>query len=370
MKAYRVQSTGPSFHTAWSFRRFILGCLLVAGLSASCGEAQPASKSTLRVEDMRGVVAAEKAAQPTASAKAATEARVTPPAAIVNGRAIPWEEVRAGLSEAAGAQVLQETVLDHILSDQIASKGITISPSDIDAERALLIQQITKDARATSPDDAERLLETVRRSRGLGETRFARLLERNARLRHLVAPTVQVTNDEVGLAFRMLHGPKRRVRVIVTTTQQRAAGLREQILFDQGHAAYPADRVRSNFIAAAAEESIDPSAARGGQIDPFSPEDEQYPASLRDAAAAIKVGEVSAVLPVDKGFALAFLEEIVPGDGVKLEDVSGQISAEVRRRRERLEMDKLARRLIQTATVAVPDKSLDWAWRGRQGIER
>ena len=65
-----------------------------------------------------------------------------------------------------------------------------------------------------SPDDAERLLDTIRKNRGLGEVRFARLLERNARMRRMVAPGVQVSQEEVAQAFRMLHGPKYRVRVI------------------------------------------------------------------------------------------------------------------------------------------------------------
>lgn len=337
----------------------LLGLLLV--LSASAGLIGSAHGQTtprpLDPADMKGVQAAERAAQSDAQPRAGHD---NPPA-YLNGQPVPWTDLQEVLAEAAGGQALQEVVLDRLLAEQTAARGIVITPADTRAERELLLNAIARDARA-NPDGAERLLDSVRRSRGLGEVRFAALLDRNARLRRLVAPSISVSDEEVAQAFQMLHGPRYRARVIVVPTHQLAAALRDRLLADEAN-------IRANFIALAASESVDPSGARGGAIDPISPVDPQYPASVRDAAAALAPGKVSAVLPVDQGFAVLLLEEAIPPDGVTLDAVSDTIRTEVRLRRERLAMEDLARRLLKSAQITIPDRSLEWSWRGaRAGL--
>jgi len=330
-------------------------CLAAILAAHSAAQPTPSPKTPLNPGDLRGVESAERSARPASQPRSD---RPSQPPALLNGRPITWDDLHTTLAEAAGGQALQETILDLLLDDQVASKGIVITPADIEAERALLLGAIRRDAQA-SPDNAERLLESVRRSRGLGETRFAKLLERNARMRRLVAPAISVTSAEVEQAFQMLHGPKFKARVIVAPSHQRAAALRDQLLADPDH-------IRPNFIALAAAESSDPSGPRGGMIDPISPADPQYPASVRDAASRLKPGEISPVLAVDRGFALLLLEETIPPDSVELSTEADRIRAEVRLRRERLAMDDLARRLLRSAEITITDRALDWSYRGVQ----
>src|SRR5262249_2932600 len=154
-------------------------------------------------DDMRGVEAAERAvgaARPEQPAARDQPVARDQPAAIVNGQPVSWDELRPVLDEAAGGQALQEAALDRLLPQELKSRGLSITEQDVAAERRLLLESIVRDAKA-SPDDAERLMETVRRTRGLGELRFRRLLERNAQMRKIVAPTVAITEAEVGQAF-------------------------------------------------------------------------------------------------------------------------------------------------------------------------
>lgn len=354
MQAYRPQPAGRTLIASLTRTRLRWAALTLAAVSPAFAQpAAPGSTTPPNPADLRGVEAAERAARPDASSRPGPQPSA--PAAIVNGQPIPWEELLGPLAEAAGGQVLQETILDRLLEEQARSRGITVSPDDIAAERALLTAAVSRDAQA-NPDNAERLLESVRRSRGLGEVRFAKLLHRNALMRRLVAPTIGIADEEVAQAFQMLHGPKYRARVITAPTRQQAAALRERAV------AEPA-AIRSNFIALAAAESTDPSSPRGGQIDPISPADPQYPATVRDAVLRLQPGEVSPVLAVDQGFAILLLEEAIPADNTTLEAVSDQIRAEVRIRRERLAMEELARRLLKSAQISIPDRSLDWSWR-------
>ena len=275
------------------------------------------------------------------------------PAALANGLSLSWDELRPMLAEAAGGQVVQEALLDRLLVTECKGKGISIGQGDVDAERKLLTEAIVRDAKAT-PNDAERLLESVRRSRGLGEVRFARLLERNARMRKLVAPTVEVSDADVAQAFEILHGVKYRVRVILTSEQSGVADALEKIAGSTGSLSVP-------FAERAMSISIDPSAERGGLLDPFSDADPAYPSSVREAVRGLQVGQVSPVLAVDRGYAIVLLEGRIPADGVRIEDALGTIAAEVRTRRERAAMDALGLRLIRGSGLRVLDRSLDWS---------
>ena len=323
---------------------------LVVCVGFGCG-GQPAE----RPDALRGVRDAERAAQPTGARAPEPSGRT---AAMLDGQPITWDELRPVLGEAAGAAALREVALDRLLAAECTQRGVTISAADVDAERRLLLATLSQDAGA-SAGDAERLLERVRASRGLGDVRFGRLLERNARMRKLVAPGVQVSDEEVAQAFEMRHGAKYRTRVIVVPTQARAAELRGQI---EG----AADRL-SAFAAAAARHSTDPSAARGGVSEPISPVDPAYPAAVRYELRGMKTGDLSQVVAADRGYALLFLEEEIPADGAALADKAEGIRAEVRTRRERLAMDDLARRLLGSANLVAMDRSLGWSLRSGAG---
>jgi hypothetical protein len=257
------------------------------------------------------------------------------------------------LAEAAGGQVLQEAVLDRLLVGEMKAKGLAITEDDTAAERRLLTESIARDAKA-GPDDAERLLESIRRARGLGDVRFRRLLERNARMRKLVAPTVEVSEGDVAQAFEMLHGVKCRFRVIVMTSQTDAANLRDDL-------ARSTDHLSARFADAAIASSTDSSAARGGLLDGISPVDPAYPSSVREAGGLLEPGQISPILAVDRGFAFILMEAKTPADGAAIADQVDAIRAEVRTRRERQAMDALGLGLLRGADLKVMDRSLDWS---------
>lgn len=254
---------------------------------------------------------------------------------------------------------LQEVVLDRLLARECERRGIRITEADLATERQALTDTLVRDAGASAAD-AERLLERIRRQRGLGDARFAALLRRNAQMRRLVAPEVSITTDEVAQAFRMLHGEKYRARVIIVPTHAQAARIRSELEGGAGP-------LTPRFIEAAVAHSTDASAARGGLINPISPADPAYPASVREALAATEPGRLTPVVAVDRGFAILLLEERIPADGTALATVAPQIEAQVRRRRERLLMDELARRLLAGARLTPLDRALEWSMNAAEG---
>jgi hypothetical protein len=278
--------------------------------------------------------------------------------ATVDGRPVTLSDLRPALLEAAGAVALEEAILDRALDREVASAGLKVTEADIQRERDALAEALRRDARA-DPNDAERLIENVRRSRGLGETRFAAQLARTAKLRRLVAGTVNVSDEELRTAHEMRHGVAYRTRVIVAPTEREAA----KIWSDLNQPG--TGDLSTRFAEAAMKESKDPSAPRGGLLGPVSPSDPTYPAAIRSLLETQAPGTVSPVVGLERGFALVLVEERIEGDGMTLEQSGPALREELTRRRERLAMDDLARRLLVGAKVVVQDRDLRWSWESR-----
>ncbi|MFM9996732.1 MAG: peptidylprolyl isomerase [Phycisphaerales bacterium] len=349
MTAYRARVRSRAPHP------FAAPVVLFAGWVAG-GCAGPAAPAGGVEHDPRVIVRSAPPAQPDPRRRS-DETAVSAIAAIVDNRPIAWMELRPALVEAAGAVVLEEVILDRLLDAELAARSLSITPADIDAERQGLVTALTRDARADA-NDAERLIERLRRSRGLGESRFTAQLARTARLRRLVAGTVVVADEEVRAAHAMRHGPSFRTRVIVLSEEREAARLWSELnQVEEG--------LGVRFAEAAATRSRDPSASRGGLLGPISPGDPTFPGVVRRAIVTQAPGTLGPVLAVDNGYAILLVEERIDGDGAAFESVESGLRAELTRRRERLAMDELARRLLSRANITVIDPALRWSWEGR-----
>jgi len=276
------------------------------------------------------------------------------PAAMLAGEPISWAELRPALAEAAGGRVLEEVALDRLLAKEAAASGLVIGEAEIEAERRLLAASLGAVGR--DPVREAELLERVRRARGLGDARFGALLKRNATLRALVAPTVQVTEDSARQAYEMRYGERIRTRLITTATLQDA-----QTALNRVRAGEP-------FGEVAAQMSTDVSAARGGMIEPVHPSDTSYPAALRQALLEARDGELAGPVALEQSYAIALREGVVrhaaaPG----FESVRAEMEVESRQSQERLQMDRLARRMLEGVGLTPLDRSLDWSWRGLRG---
>jgi hypothetical protein len=317
----------------------------VAAVLTGC--AADNSSAGLARQDRRGLEAAEASIGPrTGSAM---------PPAMLGNTPITWDDLRPAMIEAAGRAALEELVLDRMLSGEFEARGLTVTPQAIEDERRILMETLAEES-GSSPDDAARLVEALRRTRGLGEARFSALLRRNAMLRALVRNRIQVDDDDVATAYAVRFGPRARSRLLVVPTERQAAELRSRL--------DPADpRLSMAFADLAARYSTDASAARGGSLPPLSLSDPAYPASARQALRGLKPGEkLTQPVSVPGGFAVFLLEEMVPASSAPPPaQVADQLRQQVRAARERVAMDDLARRTLASAPLRVHDPSLDAA---------
>lgn len=297
----------------------------------------------------------ERPAAASASAPAGSAPAAERPAALLAGEAIGWAELRPALAEAAGGRVLEEVALDRLLAREAAAAGVRIGEAELAAERRLLAESLG--AGGVDPSGDAETLERVRRGRGLGDVRFAALLRRNATLRALVAGSVEVTEESARRAYELRYGDRIDARLITTATLQEAQGALARV------------RAGAPFGEVAAEASTDVSAARGGIIEPVHPADTSYPAALRQALMDAPDGAVAGPIALDRGYALALRTGTRRTVGApSFESVRAEMERESRLLQERLQMDRLARRLLEGAPVTTLDRSLEWSWRAVRGM--
>lgn len=273
---------------------------------------------------------------------------------VVDGDPVAASALWADLAEAGGGAVVREFVLDRRLRTELSTRGLSVDSAAIDRERRLLADSLA--ATGSTGAAADELVLRLRRAQGLGERRFAALLERTAMLRALVAPQAQVTDANLAQAHAIAYGPKHRARLIVVRTQADAAALRREL-------AGSGDQLAAVFSRLALERSIDESGPRAGVLPPISVEDPLWPSALRAALAELRPGELSPVLALERGFAVALLDAVDPGSGPSLDEARPRLEQQVRLRQERLLMDREAARLLQGGRgVTVLDPSLSWGW--------
>lgn len=286
-----------------------------------------------------------------------TGTSTTPPAAIVAGSAVSETDLLPALTEAAGAVVLEEFTLRKALEAELAGEGLSIGDGLVQAERGLLVRTVAAESRA-SEAQAEEMIASMRRARGLGETRFGGLLWRNAALRALVSAKAKPTPEDMTLATQLEFGPRFRARLLVTRSADDATrALREVRVAGAGSPVV--------FAEHAFRSSIDPSGPRGGLLPDASPADGALPPLVRTALVSLAPGECSDVLSIEGGFALVLLESRTREPRVPDDAELRELESKVLARIQRLAMDRLARTLLERTEVSVISDPLRWSWERR-----
>jgi parvulin-like peptidyl-prolyl isomerase len=287
---------------------------------------------------------------------------------IINGEAVSWDALRPAMVEAAGAVALEEAALDIALRDALGARGVRMADLDLDAERAILIEQLATAAPArmlaaneSRADRGERLLAQLRAARGLGAERFEGFLRRNAALRLLVRDAVVLNESVVRQSYELQYGERIPARILVVDTIADATRALERI--DAGEP----------FSEVAALVSTDESASRGGLLEPVSPVDPTYPSAIREALARLAPGEHSPPIAIDTGVAILRREASDAADPVDrpaLDSVRDSLERDARLRQERILMGEKARELLDGSRITIFDDALDSAWRRRTGAVR
>lgn len=282
------------------------------------------------------------------------------PVLLIEGRAISREAVWPLLAEYAGAEIVQEIVLDHAVARELARAGLSVTEEDIESERTRLTTRLGE---GMDPEGAAELSRIVLENRGLGPERLRGLLSRNAGLRKLIGEEAEPAPETVELAHRVRYGPRKEARIIATNTMASAQSIVSAI-------ERRADEIGllAAFAEVATSRSTDRTAPQGGSLGAISPEDPGLPVAVRSVLRDTEIMTISPIVAMDAGFAVLLIERDVAPEDVTLESVYEELEADVRERRERLAMETRGRQLLEEYAPSVLDGSLRWSW-DRRGVQ-
>ncbi len=274
--------------------------------------------------------------------------------ALVDSRPVRSSDLHDELAERAGSAALEEHILSDLLDEIARRESITITDDDIAREQESLIRIISDRS-----ESAPQLIDQVRAARGLGPTRYPKLLRRNAILRALIAddPDAQRAIDsEIQSALDLARSDSAEIRLAVFQNVGQATDARRAIL------EATSESREWIFARVAAELSAHPSAPRGGYIARLRMRDAGYPSAITSAARDVGVGEVSGIVATNEGAALVYVISRSPGPVLDDAEVD-TISRRARAVASAAQMEARARAILDRADIIVMDGSVSWSWR-------
>lgn len=272
---------------------------------------------------------------------------------MVNGAPISKDRVVNLLLDAYGLNAMQQLIALDLARQEAARRKLTVTAAEVDAEFRSSLDEIAREAGMSTEDATEEnklaALKVVLRNRGVSMAEYKLGIERNAHLRKLVMSDLKVDEPTLREEFARTYGERVIVRHIQIPTSARGA-LQE---------AQAALRGGTDFAEVAQRFSRNGhTASRGGEMDPFTFDDDRIPAAMREIAFALKPGEISNVVQTDNFFQILKLERRLPPDNVRYEDVREKVKERLSARVARTKMDALMVELFQKAKINVLDSKL------------
>ena len=334
----------------------LAGIALALAALAGCASPGPAP---LRGGDRAEAFASE---QDRRRPSTSTPTALDNPALVINGVVYGLDDIAPRLAESAGDTIVRELALEHALDLATRQRGITVTPEQIEAERRRLERAIAAAADIERQDQLQQVIQDARAARGLGPERFEALARRTATLRALVRDDVTISREALQLEYELTYGPRVQASVITTGNATEAQRVRDEL------------SSQNTFARLAALRSTDPSAERGGVIEPVSPVDPAYPVAFRRALAEVldtppaptlpETDRVRGPIALETGDWLLLLPDAVlyPGEQPPFDVVRAELETSLRERQERLRMTQLAQQLLGGTIIRVEHPALRWAW--------
>ncbi len=243
---------------------------------------------------------AQQAAAPAAAAQP-RPAPVNDLVAVVNGERISRQELAQECIRRYGKEVLEGTINRQLIQQACDQHKIKISEQEVTAEVNRLAERFKL--------DPQRWLQLLEQERGFSPEEYRReVIWPMLAMRQLTAARVQVSEQEVQQAFQSEYGPRVRVRIINSSSQEKAAEL---------HAQAVANPIDFPNLAKKAE---DPGIASAqGIVPPIRRHvgDKNF----EDAVFKLKVGEISPILKVANEYYIVKCEGHLPDTKITSNDL-------------------------------------------------
>ena len=294
-----------------------------------------------------------------------------PVLATINGQSVMLSQLEPILIQAYGLNILLDFVQRDLAQQRAAEMNITVTPQDISDERALTLLMLKREAHglretgpSTKPDnddltpaEAAQLLDQMLTQAHMTRTEFDLIIQINAYLRKIVEPRVQeqMTDDAVRRQFNALYGEKVLVHYIVVKTMNDVADVRRDLA--AGRSFEDVARVHSQDTR---------TAASGGELPPFTLQDNSIPDVFRQTAFFLKKGVVSDPLQLNGLIYIIKLIDRIPPAHAKYEDYREAVRQDLYDKTVQAAMAVMRQQLWKTAQddMEIRDPELRRQWEG------
>ncbi len=279
--------------------------------------------------------------------------------AKINGRSISRDRLVDLLVRSRGAELLEQLAAYESAAALATEKGLTISMADVTYERRLAAERIWNPLApfTSAPMDdaaADQLLQNVLAEKRISPAEFDLVLRRNAYLRKIVEQDGMFSDADYAAEYQRAYGERVRVRHIQLATLAEVARVQERLV--AGETFKTLARTHSANRASAVSE---------GLLEPFARNEDQLPELFRQAAFALKPGDVSGAVRVGEWYHLIRVESHISREQRDLGIVRHTLTERLRRRLGEAAMFNLYERLLREATMEVFDPVLSEAYLAR-----
>jgi foldase protein PrsA len=304
------------------------------------------------------------------------------PVAKIGRVSVSMEQLQRPLVEGYGLQVLLNLVQLELVKDGAARAGVKVTPQDVVEEREVTLRRMFEKSNEKLTDqmnelraknqtaaadkiaqqikkDNEAAFEQYMQNQHLSRAEFDIVTETNAYLRKIAEPMLigKISDEHLHQAFNALYGETVECRHIQCANMIEINQAKARL--DKGE---PFEKVAADLS------RNTKTAPLGGKLVAFSRDTQGLPQEFKNAAFALRVGQVSEVVEAESSYHLILLEKRNAPKVVKFEDVKENLRAELQDRAIQATVSQLRKDLaaqtIQGGLV-INDPVLKQQWRER-----
>jgi parvulin-like peptidyl-prolyl isomerase len=271
-------------------------------------------------------------------------------AAVINGQALMMSVLEKECVKRFGPTLLDNEINLKLVEQALTAQNLQVTPADIDAEIRYTAEFYGYVKADGSPDLDRWIADVINEEEKTVDMYIRDVIQPTVALKKLVAPHVQITEEDIQKGFEANFGTRAEVLAIVLSNQRTAQEVWEMAR----------NRPTEQFFGELANQySVEPSSRSNfGKVPPLRRHGGQP--NLEKAAFGLKPGEMSAIIEIGGQYVIlrcqGFTEPVVQD----LNAVRNELQNEIREKKTRIEMDNTMSKLLADAQVTnflAPKKS-------------
>jgi parvulin-like peptidyl-prolyl isomerase len=261
-----------------------------------------------------------------------------------------WKDLREDYRKELTDKAMGQLVGNELLYQKAIASGLAATPAEVQAEFDKFAKNYQTDA-ALNIELANRGMDRKALLREIGRDLVVnKYIEENIRKKLTVTPA-ELSDYYAKNPDQFKHPDLIRTSHILVTVPSGGTAEQDKLALQRAEKLLERAKKGEDFAKLAKDNSMDPSASQGGDIGLTEIGELEPP--YEEAAAKLKVGEISPIVRTSLGFHIIKLTDRKKAGMATLEDVRGQLTDFLRSQKEDAEVMKLVNTLQSQAKIEV-----------------